>query len=952
MNQNKKKTPPNRVQRPRRESQPKTMPMLQFGVDNNLVQWKETMALEATIAYSLLGLIFDGDAYTEPPEIDEADFDLDDDPRGTELHKYKRRISNREDAIMKQENDCPKLFATMWKYLSKESMDAVLRHDNYDEVDDRNDPLQLWLAIKETHKIGSDATDEVSQRADARHAYRKVSQGPFESIIDYKKRFTIHRDAYNDAGNVEMAAIDIAMDFYNGLDNSRYAKFKAEFTNDVGKGIEGPADLNGMFQRAARYVMVSSSWKPGSGAAFATRADKGRGNRHRPSDRKDDNNEDDQKDDDGGAVVNTENASGTSTNGRGRPRGRRPIICYRCEGEGHIARNCTNDVEETEDHGMACVSSGQAFNSTNGRFEWYEVLLDHQADVSIVHPRLLSEVRESVSTVSGLAGEAKSIPYEGKLKGFFDCKGSNDVAANVLCGADVEDMYEISYLQGESFTVHMPDEDLVFHRRDKFYVADMRAWADGDCGRVFVNTEVGNESEYSKAEVVKARKARELINNSGFSSEREALALAEDGNITGVPVTGKDVRRSYDIYGKTTAGVRGRRTSHRSKRQLMDVRLKAPQSVPQTMYGDVMFVKNQPFLACLTEPLGLFTLMQVDKQTTSVLGEALQSQISTIRRRGFEPSTIYLDPQRGLVPLQGAFPGVEVDVSGAGDHMDKIDSAIKHSKEIMRSVHAGLPWKLAKSMTKDLAYYGVSRKNLKSTPTSVVCPRVRFTGRKPDYKKELGLGFGDYVECYDPACKSNRVESERTQPCIALYPTANANGSWWFMNIKTKRRVRRTNWEKMVTTDLVIAAMNAFAEEEETAAIDEPLFEEDVERELEQSLADADDREAERRAREETACLPALTVDEEIDDEVRYSRKRMTRIRRRVMPRWWRMCRPQSKRIGTCAPSCRNRERNGRACGCPVAEWRARRDTRLTTPATRRGCAIMADQRTLLLWGS
>jgi hypothetical protein len=518
---------------------------------------------------------------------------------------------------------------------------------------------------------------------------------------------------------------------------------------------------------------------------------------------------------------------------------------------------------------MACVSSGQAFNSTNGRFEWYEVLLDHQADVSIVHPRLLSEVRESVSTVSGLAGEAKSIPYEGKLKGFFDCKGSNDVAANVLCGADVEDMYEISYLQGESFTVHMPDEDLVFHRRDKFYVADMRAWADGDCGRVFVNTEVGNESEYSKAEVVKARKARELINNSGFSSEREALALAEDGNITGVPVTGKDVRRSYDIYGKTTAGVRGRRTSHRSKRQLMDVRLKAPQSVPQTMYGDVMFVKNQPFLACLTEPLGLFTLMQVDKQTTSVLGEALQSQISTIRSRGFEPSTIYLDPQRGLVPLQGAFPGVEVDVSGAGDHMDKIDSAIKHSKEIMRSVHAGLPWKLARSMTKDLAYYGVSRKNLKSTPTSVVCPRVRFTGRKPDYKKELGLGFGDYVECYDPACKSNRVESERTQPCIALYPTANANGSWWFMNIKTKRRVRRTNWEKMVTTDLVIAAMNAFAEEEETAAIDEPLFEEDVERELEQSLADADDREAERRAREEIACLPALTVDEEIDDEVR-----------------------------------------------------------------------------------
>ena len=870
MNLNKKKTPPNRVQRPRRENQPKTMQMLRFGADNNLAEWKEILTLEATIAYSLLGTIFDGDAYTEPPEIDEDEFDLDNDPRGTELHKYKRRISNREDAIMKQENDCPKLFATMYKYLSRESIDAVLKHEGYDEVGDRNDPLQLWLAIKETHKIGSDATDEVTQRANARHAYKKMSQGPFEVIMDYKKRFTIHRDAYNDSGNVKMAAIDIAMDFYDGLDDSRYAKFKAEFENDKLKGIAGPADLNAMFQRASRYVVVSSSWKPGSGAAFATRADKDRGNRHHSWDQKVDNNDNNPKNDDGGTGVNTGKAPDTSTNtnGIGRHRGRRPIKCFRCNEEGHIARNCTNDGEETEDYGMACVSSGQAFNSTNGRFEWYEVLLDHQADVSIVHTRLLSELRESVSTVSGLAGEAKSIPYKGKLKGFFECKGSNDVAANVLCGADVEDMYEISYVQGESFTVHMRDEDLVFHRRDKFYVADMRAWANGDSSRVFVNTEVGNESEYSKAEVVKARKARELINNSGFSSEREALGLAEDGNITGVPVTGKDVRRSYDIYGKTTAGVRGRRTAHRSKRQQMDVGLRAPQSVPQTMYGDVMFVKNQPFLACLTEPLGLFTLMQVDKQTTSVLGAALQSQISTIRSRGFQPSTIYLDPQSGLAPLQGAFPGVEVDISGAGDHMDKIDSAIKHSKEIMRSVHAGLPWKLAKSMTKDLAYYGVSRKNLKSTPTSVVCPRVRFTGRKPDYKKELGLGFGDYVECYNPACKSNRVESERTQPCIALYPTANANGSWWFMNIKTKHRVRRTNWEKMVTTDLVIAAMNAFAEEQGTDAIGEPLFEEVVEEELEQDLAETEDREAELRAHEEITGLPVLTVDEEIVEEV------------------------------------------------------------------------------------
>ncbi len=29
------------------------------------------------------------------------------------------------------------------------------------------------------------------------------------------------------------------------------------------------------------------------------------------------------------------------------------------------------------------------------------------------------------------------------------------------------------------------------------------------------------------------------------------------------------------------------------------------------------------------------------------------------------------------------------------------------------------------------------------------CARVRFTGIKPDYKRELSLGFGDYCEVYD-----------------------------------------------------------------------------------------------------------------------------------------------------------------------------------------------------------
>ena len=60
--------------------------------------------------------------------------------------------------------------------------------------------------------------------------------------------------------------------------------------------------------------------------------------------------------------------------------------------------------------------------------------------------------------------------------GFFECKSSLDVPVSVICMADAEDMYRITYVQGVSYTVHMDDRDLVFHSRDKFYVGDMRAW--------------------------------------------------------------------------------------------------------------------------------------------------------------------------------------------------------------------------------------------------------------------------------------------------------------------------------------------------------------------------------------------------------------------------------------------------------------------------------------------
>jgi hypothetical protein len=99
--------------------------------------------------------------------------------------------------------------------------------------------------------------------------------------------------------------------------------------------------------------------------------------------------------------------------------------------------------------------------------------------------------------------------------------------------SDVEDMYPITYRQGHSYTVHLPDGDLVFRRRDKLYVADMSDWAP---------SAQDNEKAYTKAELRRAKEAAEMIRNSGFTSERDAVNLVQDNNAL---LTTLDVRLTF-----------------------------------------------------------------------------------------------------------------------------------------------------------------------------------------------------------------------------------------------------------------------------------------------------------------------------------------------------------------------------------------------------------------------
>jgi len=233
----------------------------------------------------------------------------------------------------------------------------------------------------------------------------------------------------------------------------------------------------------------------------------------------------------------------------------------------------------------------------------------------------------------------------------------------------------------------------------------------------------------------------------------------------------------------------------------------------QDVVADVMHILDHRFLVGVSSPLELLLVCHIRSLSSSDLGTGVQKHFNTFRSRGFEPKRLYIDPHKSLVALQTSFPGVEVDITGAGDHLDKVDIRIRCLKEMMRSIIAGLPFRLGRDWLKGLVTYAVSRMNLRSTLAlnDMECPRIRFTRARPEYKSELGLCFGDYVEAYNPRAQhnSNNVMFPRTEPCIALYSSTNKNGLWILYNMTTKSHVRRAQWKKLPMMQIVINTFNS-----------------------------------------------------------------------------------------------------------------------------------------------
>jgi hypothetical protein len=284
----------------------------------------------------------------------------------------------------------------------------------------------------------------------------------YEHIVDYKQRFDARLDALTLSGNAVPDAEDTAMDFPYGLDNNCYAEFKAELVNNLQKGIfTQPKTLNEIYLLASHRVVVRTGKENSGGATFAT-VEEG-------SPKKNNRNKQDGPDKE-------------KTKAQKAAEKLAKMKCFKCGEKGHMAQNCPHKLKEEAESGeseppmagMTLASECYA-TSTKRVHQWYEVCLDNGSQVNIVDPRLLTNLRTCSHTYRSMNGAAATESV-GHLDSFFDCQACTTCPANIISMAVVEDLYPVTYVQGDSITVHMEDREVVFHRRDKMYVADFSDW--------------------------------------------------------------------------------------------------------------------------------------------------------------------------------------------------------------------------------------------------------------------------------------------------------------------------------------------------------------------------------------------------------------------------------------------------------------------------------------------
>ena len=543
-------------------------------------------------------------------------------------------------------------------------------------------------------------------------------------------------------------------------------------------------------------------------------------------------------------VAFTNDGVALATPGRAR-RDTSTVDCHNCGELGHYAYDCTKPRKQTGDQLlMAGMESGEfdggerrGFNFLNdaqesrsvgitlnsddqhGRIPKTWILLDNQSTVDVFHNEMLLErIRVSENGHMDIHCNAgvTSTNLVGDLPGYGTVWYHPKGIANILSLNKVKAKYRVTYdsTDGNAFVVHKNDGTTRTFKqsaRGLFYMDTTPG-----TGTTLVNTVAENKSNYTNRDYSRAELARQIQKRIGRPSTRAFLKIVENKLLPNCPITREDILAAEHIFGPDVGSLKGK-TVHRTPERV-HARMNVLPIALMSRYrdvslgGDIMFINKIPFFMTISRNIRFGTSESLFNQSSKTIMAAIKTIKQLYSQRGFRITQMMMDGQ--FENLRGDLADMQIGLNTVSndEHVPDIERHIRTIKERTRSMYNMLPFK---KMPQRLTIEMVSASTFwwNSFPpeggvSDTMSPRAIVTGQEVDYMKHCQLEFGTYVQTHE---HSDNTMQSRTTGAIAMRPTGNEQGGYYFFSLSTGRRLNRNRWTVLPMPNEVIDRVHHFA---------------------------------------------------------------------------------------------------------------------------------------------
>ena len=429
------------------------------------------------------------------------------------------------------------------------------------------------------------------------------------------------------------------------------------------------------------------------------------------------------------------------------------------------------------------------------------LLLDNQSTADLFCcAEYLTNIRTVQETLHlGGNGGVLKCNQKGDFSGCGTVWYHPEAITNILSLTRVEntDKFEITYKQKKGFFVkNLETGNVIAFGKDEsgLHVAPL------DKELSLLNTVEQMKSVYTKRQVDRAEKAKELYAVIGYPSLKDFKHIIQTNQIKNCPVTIEDVNIWTKIYGPDVNAQKGKTTRPKPKVAVNDY-IEIPKEIVEAHQGielcaDVLYIDGVTFLTTISKNLKFITIRYIPNREKETLLEALDKTFVLYNNAGFEIKEFFADPEFECVrdELEDPENGIIVNIGAAGEHEPNIERCHRVIKERYRAVYHSCPFSM---WPKIMVIRGASEvvKWLNTFPpaggvSAQYSPRAIIMGRPVEYEKNCKVKFGSYVEAYNEN-KPTNTPKERTISGIFLRSLDNRQGGYEVLDLQTGQTTTR-----------------------------------------------------------------------------------------------------------------------------------------------------------------